>query len=479
MSSLVKMLILVVVVLGLGAGLVFWKTNHAGGHGGGAVTKVSKEDMEIFLETALNPMQLRMLAQSPDQKKALAKNLAELLSLSNQARKEGYADKPEFKKTIKDIRKQILAINYDKEINAGKGQMPPFSFITEDQIKAFWEETEEEKTGVMSIWKGADKRRHIKEFETGYDEQIKLAKERGLLPKEGEPNEEQKKQIETQRKQMRDSFAKVTIYYAEAKAKLASIGSMTDEEKEKWEKFERKVNLQIMLQESQTLVQAYVQEVLAPKLEVKKEDVEKYIADHPELGKEKRDKAEEVLKKVKDGEDFAKLAKEYSEDPGSKDTGGLYKDVPLGQMAKEFETAALALEPGKVADKLVKTNFGYHIIKLERKGETEGKDGKKTETYDARHILISSKIKDPSNPVGQEVPIEQYVNQTLSKEKQEKVIGEIVANNPVEVAEDFEVKIPPVPPQPQTLPGVPPPPAQGQGPRTAPQAPPQGTGEKK
>jgi len=72
--------------------------------------------------------------------------------------------------------------------------------------------------------------------------------------------------------------------------------------------------------------------------------------------------AEDVLKRARAGEDFGKLAKEYSDDPGSKDKGGEYT-FPRGQMVPEFEAAAFALEPGKVSD-IVTTQFGYHIIKL-------------------------------------------------------------------------------------------------------------------
>lgn len=88
-----------------------------------------------------------------------------------------------------------------------------------------------------------------------------------------------------------------------------------------------------------------------------------------ELSQEQRDakkkQAEDVLKRARAGEDFAKLAKEYSEDPGSKDKGGEYT-FPRGQMVPEFEAAAFSLEPGKVSD-IVTTQFGYHIIKLSEK----------------------------------------------------------------------------------------------------------------
>jgi peptidyl-prolyl cis-trans isomerase C len=76
----------------------------------------------------------------------------------------------------------------------------------------------------------------------------------------------------------------------------------------------------------------------------------------------KRKTMEGLLKRAKAGEDFAKLAKEYSEDPGSKDKGGEYT-FPRGQMVPEFEAAALALKTNEVSD-IVTTQFGYHIIKL-------------------------------------------------------------------------------------------------------------------
>jgi len=75
--------------------------------------------------------------------------------------------------------------------------------------------------------------------------------------------------------------------------------------------------------------------------------------------------AEDVLKKAKAGEDFAKLAKEYSEDPGSKDNGGEYT-FPRGQMVPEFESAAFSLGTNQVSD-IVTTQFGYHIIKTYEK----------------------------------------------------------------------------------------------------------------
>ncbi len=76
-----------------------------------------------------------------------------------------------------------------------------------------------------------------------------------------------------------------------------------------------------------------------------------------------RDKALGVLKRAKEGEDFSQLAKKFSEDPGTKENGDLGY-FSAGQMVKPFESAAFALKKGEISD-LVRTPFGYHIIKVE------------------------------------------------------------------------------------------------------------------
>jgi peptidyl-prolyl cis-trans isomerase D len=73
--------------------------------------------------------------------------------------------------------------------------------------------------------------------------------------------------------------------------------------------------------------------------------------------------AEAVLARAKAGEDFAALAKKYSEDDTNKDKGGDLDYFGRGVMAKEFEDAAFGMQPGQLSD-VVKTAFGFHIIKV-------------------------------------------------------------------------------------------------------------------
>ena len=122
---------------------------------------------------------------------------------------------------------------------------------------------------------------------------------------------------------------------------------------------------------------------VASKIKVPREDVERYYNEHlgtyttPEQirashillkteGKNDADvraRADGILKEVKAGGDFAALAKKYSEDDSNAQQGGDLDYFSRGRMVPEFDAAAFALAPGEVSD-VVKTQFGYHIIKV-------------------------------------------------------------------------------------------------------------------
>lgn len=101
------------------------------------------------------------------------------------------------------------------------------------------------------------------------------------------------------------------------------------------------------------------------------------IAADPNLNGGAQKQAEDILKQIKEGGDFAELAKKYSQD-GSASNGGDLGFFGKGQMVPEFEKAAFALETGQVSG-IVKTQYGYHIIKV---------TDKKDDQVKASHILI-------------------------------------------------------------------------------------------
>lgn len=479
MSTLGKATIVILVVLAIGAGLVFWKSK-VGGHGSLDLSGLTEKEMQVLVRD-FNPMQLKALAENPEQKQRIVEGLRERFAIASQAQKEGMADRPEIRSELDSMRETLLAINYDQKINGDKGPMPPFGFISEERVKEFWGETGSESAepaaaqpnantnaananaqvpqpapaptpekndqgfvtsaldivGLGWVTGNADARRHEAEFQIFIDNKLKMLRESGQVDKEFQLTEDQLKQVRT-------DYAKSQIYYEEAKDKLASIGSLPESERKEWEEFEEEVELQVKLQQVNFLVQTYARDKLAKKVQVTEEEVQKYIAEHPEVGneEEKLKQAADLIKRINEGADFGELAKEFSEDPGSKDNGGLYEDISKGQFAPEFEAAALALEPGQVTKEPVKTSFGFHIIKLESKEEKTGDDGQPAVTYDARHILISTQMTDPENPMARPMPVEQFVKQKLEKEKQEKILEEIKKNNPVNIPADFKVPEP-------------------------------------
>jgi peptidyl-prolyl cis-trans isomerase SurA len=98
------------------------------------------------------------------------------------------------------------------------------------------------------------------------------------------------------------------------------------------------------------------------------------IIKYPEFSDAARQEALEKIKtvqtKLKGGADFAALAREYSEDPGSRSLGGDLGFVQKGELVSSFELAAFALKPGQVSD-VVESRFGYHIIQLlEKEGSS-------------------------------------------------------------------------------------------------------------
>jgi len=134
-----------------------------------------------------------------------------------------------------------------------------------------------------------------------------------------------------------------------------------------------------------------------PVLEFREQATPKELSEEEKRGIEEYNKqaknlANNILKKaLQSGTDFAALAKEYSEDPGSKNKGGDLDWFARGIMVKEFEDVVFdKLKVGEITKELVETPFGYHIIK--KTGERKNDKGE-TEVR-ASHILVRSKSEE-------------------------------------------------------------------------------------
>ncbi|MBB6611297.1 peptidylprolyl isomerase [Pontibacter sp. Tf4] len=112
--------------------------------------------------------------------------------------------------------------------------------------------------------------------------------------------------------------------------------------------------------------------------EVELAQIVKYAEVSKQQKQEARKQLEEIRKRIVAGEDFATLAKQYSQDPGSAPAGGELGFFKKKELTPEYEAAALRLEPGGISG-IVESPFGFHLIQMiERKGQE----------YNTRHILI-------------------------------------------------------------------------------------------
>ena len=385
-------------------------------------SSISKAEVEMLLTDIgkTNPTHLERLAKDPEMRRKQVADLKQLLAFASQAQRDGLASGPINKQEMENIRAEIIAVNYDKEINKDKGPMPPFASITDAAVNAYWAEKEI-----------AGQRTHEEEFNDSLNAKIAILRTSSPDMKGREISDDEKKQY-------RDMFAKIRIYKAEYDKKLKLAGLSKG--------FVDKTNLKVKLEEAQFLARLY-SEKIAERTKATAADIAKYIATHQELdpGK-KKSKAETVLKRAQAGENFAVLANEFTDDPGNTypndiAQGGLYKDVPIGRMVAQFETAALALQTGQISPELVETDFGFHIIRLERKLGVRGNVGKKEETYDVRHILISTGVKDPDDPTAREIPSKEYVRNKIEQDNEKRLTAEIIAANNIQVPDDFVVPV--------------------------------------
>ncbi|WP_286884377.1 peptidylprolyl isomerase [Aneurinibacillus sp. UBA3580] len=149
---------------------------------------------------------------------------------------------------------------------------------------------------------------------------------------------------------------------------------------------------------------------------------------HILIGTEKRSKqeakkkADELVKQLRNGADFAKLAKENTDDPGTKETGGLYQlpssdGLTIGGMVEPFKKAALTLPLNKISDP-VETEFGYHIMRVEKRKE---------QSYDEVK-------KDITNMLAQQKEQEFFTSKVKGIIKEEKIPADMIKEQPQQPA---------------------------------------------
>src|SRR5215207_1979292 len=361
-----------------------------------------------LIAESLGPADRARLASSPEERKKLSEDIKQILAVAAEARAKGIADKPEVKRQLEAMKMLVVAQMYAKkqrDANAKPEDYRP----KQEEIDAFLKDPKNTQQA---------------------DQYLEDLKKIGLVPDSQPITDEVKEQF-------RQQWAPMSLMAQKGRA--AGVES------------DRATQLQVQFQQAVALSRIYSNE-LTKRLEPTDEEIQAYFTAHPELDpKVSRQKADDLLKRARAGEDFDKLAKENSDEPGAKESGGDLGWFGRGRMVK-------ALEDNEISD-VVESSFGFHIIQRlgTRQGKSEpnpmaegdaAKGGEPEEQIHARHILIKPNAAPSQNPFAPPKSPRDTAKEAIIEEKTKKEVEEIAKRTNIKVPEDFPVKAPETPQMP-------------------------------
>jgi parvulin-like peptidyl-prolyl isomerase len=343
-------------------------------------------DLTAFVESRFPEVNKRQLAQSETSRKKFIDNVKKLFAFAQAAEDAGIHKSDEFKKGLELTIEQLLANKYlerNPEVVISKEEWEAYYASHKDQFDA-----------------------HFKFITADIKEPI----------------------TDQQKEQQREIWSTTKV-----RAEKARQAGLDDEPGfevvVKFEKADRLARLYVRsLQEKHKLTDA---------------EKKKYLAENPGADPDKlKEKAQGLLERVKKGESFEKIAGEFSEDPVSKANGGDLGWFGKGRMEPNFEAAAFALQKGQTSSELVKSRYGYHIIRVEDRRMTAPKaaaapapNGQKfeggqepEEEIHARHILINT------------TEAEQFESRMI-QEKVNRELEDVTLKFPVSAPTDFIINV--------------------------------------
>lgn len=364
--------------------------------------KLTAHDMQIIFQDLMPPQKQQQISSDPKEKKKLVSDIKMLLAVAQVAEQQGYAERPDIKSQLSFQADLDLTNAYRKknaDAKASDQEVNAYHLANPKDFDDFLQSNPRFQEQAQGLQKD--------ELKKQYGE-FKVIAERAR--RDGLDRDD------ATRLQMMLDRAQVLAgaYLSELQRdpdKLVSAAEVNQYYQDHLADFEEVRVRHILIGTQPEEVDADDNDA-GDTRKGKEKAKDKKPAEKPKFTKEDaQKKAQSILDRVQKGEDFAKLAKENSDDPGSKDNGGEYDFFGRGKMVPEFEKAAFALKPGEVSG-LVETQFGFHIIKLE-----------------ARRTA-------PPPAIDQRV--RQQITNTLLPEKIEARIAEIANKSAVVVPEDFD-----------------------------------------
>ena len=351
--------------------------------------RLTAADMALVVgDLGLPPEAVKRLETDAAERRRFARDVRQMLAAAEEAKALGYAARPALKLQLELARSFVVAQAYFRQRQQA-GATTPEQVVAQAEVDAFLAEPAQQP--------------QLAAFVEDY---------RVNGPGRGAPVSEE------QRKELAQHYGRVMV--GMRKGTAAGLAA------------ERKTQLAVMLQQARLLAGAYSKDLDA-KVKVTEAELDAYVAAHPEYDtKQARAKIEGLLARVRAGEDFVKLANEFTEDPSGKGTGGDLGWFGRGTMVKPFEDTAFALKQGEVSG-VIETQFGFHIVKTEERRAQGG-----AEEVHARHILIRFSAAPRQAGAPPQAPREQ-ARSVVEEEKRERLFEDIAARRNVQVAEDYAV----------------------------------------
>ncbi len=349
-------------------------------------TTLDAQDLTTLVDS-LPEQQKRAIAQNEQMRKSTIDQLKRAFALAQAAEAEGLHKSPKFLQQMGLSTDQLLAVEWGKknpDVNVAKEEWEAYYAAHKNDFEADFKAVNENRKEPPSD--------ELKEQQRGMWSELKVRAEKAR-----KAGLEKEPAILVQLK-----FGKANV--------LANLYAQSLEEKFKPTDAERK----------------------------------KYLAEHPEADVDKlKEKAQGLLDRVKKGESFEKIADEFNED-GTKGRGGDLDWFGKGRMDPDFEKAAFALQKGQTSQELVKTGFGFHVIRVDDRRmapppppampTTPTPNASPTpaptpqEEVRARHIYVNTQEADS-------------FERRLLEEKIKRALEDATLKYPVSAPTDFKVNV--------------------------------------